>query len=435
MARVFQRLPDKAWWLDYSDGSGRHRVKTTTTSKRQAEDLLIEKLADLKRQQLGLEVLPDSRVRTLDDAWVMWLEKWCPDGSRVREWRRYNANIKGTKFALSKLAHVTGEQLDAWFADKRKTQSARTVNGHRRVIRGIYNSLTKRRLFRGLNPVKETAPFEEPEYAFEVLSEAEIHRVLPHLPADWRPIFTVAFTTGLRRGEIYALRKDRTVVDLDKASLTPRASNARALTKGKRVKSIPLTPEALSVIKTAWDDAEWGGLLFPGRDGGMRSEHLRPAEILRSAMIAARLVDGWKHVCRSCDGVEQTHADEQQRKCPRCTRIMWPKAIVRRVRFHDLRHSSASHLLDKGVDLADVQQMLRHSSIAITEKHYRHRTVEALRRSITKPSPGSLEKHLDALAQGQPSDVAAVLREAQEKLALLRHQPSNVVPLLPIKHG
>lgn len=435
MARVFQRPPEKEWWLDYSDGTGRHRVKTTTTSKRAAEDLLIEKLADLKRQKLGLEVLPDSRVKTVDDAWRMWLEKWCPEGSKDRETRRYNANVKGSWLAAVKLSHVTGEMLDKWFSDKRKTQAARTVNGHRRILRGIYNALTKRRLFRGLNPVKETSPLEESEYAYEVLTEAELQRLLPHVPPDWRPIFALAFTTGLRRGEIYALRKDRTVVDLERGVLTPRASNRRELPKGKRVKSIPLTPEALKVLASAWEEAEWGGLLFPGPDGELRSEHLRPGEVLRSAMARAGMVEGWQHVCRSCKGVEVKARDEQQRKCPRCERIMWPKPIVRHVRFHDLRHSTASHLLDKGVDLADVQQMLRHATIAVTEKHYRHRTVEALRRAVTKPSAGTLERHLEALAESQPPEVVAVLKEAREKLALLRHQASNVVPLSTSKHG
>lgn len=433
MARVFQRDGDRTWWLDYVGSDGlRHRVKTTSTSKREAEDLLAEVQTDLKRQKLGLEVAPYSAVKTVGQAWAMWLERWCPEASKSRELYRFAANVKGTWFANVKLAGCSGETLDRWFGERIASgQSPSTVNGHRRILRCVYNTLTRKRLFRGVNPVKETKPLEVPEFAYQLLTEAELKRVLPYLPAEWRDLFVASFTTGLRRGELYALRKDRSVVDLERRMLTPRASNARAVVKGKRVKSIPLTPEAFEVIERAWKRAGPGGLLFPGADGAMRSEHARPAEILRSAMARAGLVEGWLHTCRSKCGVEEQHPDEQQRKCPSCDRIMWPKPIVRQVRFHDLRHSSADHLLEHGVDLADVSKMLRHSSIVITQKHYEHRTVEALRKAITKPGAGALERHLETLAAGQSPDVVAVLEEARVKLALIRHQSSNVVPFNP----
>lgn len=432
MARVFQRRRSKLWWIDYVDlGGRRHRVQTTTTSKRAAEDLLVEVLSEIKRRRLGLEVLPTSKVKTLGEGWEMWLDRWCPPASKASEVRRYNANGRGSWLAAMRLSEVTGETLDKWFAERLASgQSPSTVNGHRRIIRGVYNTLVKKRLFRGINPVRETKPLEEPERAYHLLTEDELARVLPHVDAEWRDLVHLAFTTGLRRGELYALRKERTVVDLERATLTPRASNARAMTKGKRVKSIPLTAAALEIVRRAWDRAEWGALLFPSRTGGLRSTNLRPGEILRAAMVRAGMVEGWLHVCRrrGCK-TEQSHRDEQQRQCPKCGWALWPRPVVRHVRFHDLRHSAATHLLDHGVDLADVQQLLRHSSIAITEKHYRHRTVEALRKAITTTSTSALGRHLSALAEGQPTDVAQVLLEAREKLALVRHHDATMVPL------
>ena len=63
----------------------------------------------------------------------------------------------------------------------------------------------------------------------ELLTEAELHRLLPHVPEHWRDLVHLGFTTGLRRGELFALRKDRNVVDLERATLTPRASNDRPM--------------------------------------------------------------------------------------------------------------------------------------------------------------------------------------------------------------
>lgn len=432
MARVFKQSDDPRWWLDYTDGSGRHRMPTDTTSKRKAEDLLIEVLSGIKRQRLGLEVLPYSKVKTLGDAWLLWLECWCPEASKSREKRRYNASVKDSWIADEKLAEISGETLDKWFNQQAKVRSATSVNLLRGNIRCIYNCLVRRRLFRGLNPVKETKPLEKSDYAYELVSEAEFNRIVPHLPDDWRPICQLALFTGLRRGEIYALRKDKTVVDLESAILTPRASNLRSMTKGKKVRSIPITPDALEVLRRAWDNAEYGEILFPAKAGGIRSEHLRPAEIIRSAMVRAGLVEGWNHACRACKGASVRHPDEQQRKCPKCERIMWPKPVVRRVRFHDLRHSAANHLLDHGVDLSDVQLMLRHSTITITER-YRHRTVEALRKAITRPGSSSIERSVEQLAVCQSTEVAEILRETAKKLAVIRQRDSNVVPLKPQK--
>lgn len=433
MARLFQRPGDKAWWLDFTDTSGRRRrVRTDTTSKRAAEDLLAEVRAAGRRQALGLEVAPTSMVKTVGEAWQLWLDRWCPPASKVREGRRFRANVRASWLASVQLTQLSGEHLDKWFKEcTERGQSPRTINGHRRILRRVYNVLLQKRLYRGVNPVRETRPLEEPEYPYQVLSELELKRLLPQVPEFWRDLFHLAFMTGLRRGELYALRKDATVVDLERAILTPRASNDRAMTKGKRVKSIPLSPEAVELLRRAWDQAEAGALLFPGLDGELRSEHLRPAEVLRSAMARAGLVDGWLHVCRKpgC-GVSQRHPDEQQRECPKCGRILWPKPQVRHVRFHDLRHSAANHLLDQGVPIEDVQLMMRHATLAITEGTYRHRTVEALRTAVSRDGR-HLERHLEQLAAAQPPAVAEVLREAAQKLALGWHQPGKTPPKSP----
>lgn len=432
MSRVFKRPGDDFWWLDFTLGGRRQRVKTNTKSKRAAEDLLAEKRTDITRVKLGLEVAATSRFGTLAEAWKHWLLNWCPDASKSREEQRFNANVKENWLGAEKLTELSGERLEKWFAQKAKTQAARTVNGHRRIIRCVYNSLIRHRLFRGVNPVKETKPMEEEEFPHQLLTEAEFKLVAPRLPDDWRPLAIIGFTTGLRRGEIYALRKDRNVLDLEKRTLTPRASNGRMKPKGKVVKSIPLFDDALAVLKPAWDAAEYGALLFPSRSGGLRSEYLRAAKILRNAMVRAGLVEGWDHKCRKpdCKGEQLNQRDEQQRLCPVCARIMWAHPKVRQVRFHDLRHSCAVYLLDRGVDMFSVSQMLRHSSIVITQKIYAHRTVETLRSSLDRSNPVALELTLERLAQASP-ELATELRNIAAKAAQNRHHATNVVPLKP----
>lgn len=48
------------------------------------------------------------------------------------------------------------------------------------------------------------------------------------------------------------------------------------------------------------------------------------------------------------------------------------KASVRRIRFHDLRHSTATLLLEQGVKLVVIKQLLRHAHIGVTATVYAH---------------------------------------------------------------
>jgi len=98
-----------------------------------------------------------------------------------------------------------------------------------------------------------------------------------------------------------------------------------------------------------------------------RSFHL----VLARALNRAGLVAGYSHVCRrkGCGHREETK-DRDLRRCSKCNMKLWPKAIPRPMRFHDLRGTTATLLARSGVGLVVAQRILRHCDPRLTANIY-----------------------------------------------------------------
>jgi len=159
--------------------------------------------------------------------------------------------------------------------------------------------------------------------------------LLDHL----RPLVTVALNTGLRRGELLGLRWGD--VNLAAKVLTVTAETA----KSGHTRRIPLNHEAHGVL-SAWrarrGEPEGDSLVFPGADGRRMT----------------RIDTAWRGLMKT--------------------------AALKGFRLHDCRHHFASRLVQRGVDLYTVKELLGHSEIAMTER-YSHL------------SPGNLRAAVDAL--------------------------------------
>ncbi len=148
-----------------------------------------------------------------------------------------------------------------------------------------------------------------------------------------KPMVLLSLNTGLRRGEL--LKLEWTDIDLERATLRVRPENAKS-GKGRHVGLNKTVLEALH----GWRDVKMGErLVFPGK-GGKPFGHVNTA---------------WRGVLKG--------------------------AKIKNFRWHDMRHHFASMLVQKGVDLYVVKELLGHSSIAITER-YAHLRKDAVLNAV-----------------------------------------------------
>ena len=187
---------------------------------------------------------------------------------------------------------------------------------------------------RFLDPDEESALRKALADREKALREARIrfntHRVargkkrLPERTGDYidhlRPMVLLALNTGLRRGELLGLKW----VDVNPHAklLTVTATTA----KSGHTRRIPLNAEAEAVLK-AWKERKRKsdeGLVFPGPDG----HRMR------------RIDTAWESLMK--------------------------RAKIKNFRLHDCRHHFASRLVQAGVDLNTVRELLGHTEIKTT---------------------------------------------------------------------
>jgi integrase len=251
--------------------------------------------------------------------------------------------------------------------------------------------------FGGGGITRRRVPKRKPDY----LRAHEVVPVMDALDERWRPLFATAIFTGLRKGELGGLRKCD--VDLDGAQLTVARSWGNDTTKSGKFRVLPLASEVAPYVKAAIE-ASPSKLVFPKPDGSMMSGQVALEDVLRRALARAGIVEGYEHTCRAkgCEHVEAA-PDNTLRRCPVHGHKLWPKSVVRPIRFHDLRHTTASLMLMAGASLAAVGKILGHANTRITAEIYGHLAPDDLKGEVDRLSFG-----LPAPASAQVIEVAVV---------------------------
>ena len=176
---------------------------------------------------------------------------------------------------------------------------------------------------------------KEPQKLPPVLSPEEVKRVLTMAPSlKARAMLTLAYGCGLRANEVVRLRAG----DIDSEQMIIRIVQS----KGRKDRHVMLPAEVLDLLRQWWEarptkeDADvapeqrW---LFPGRSDHQPLTTRQFSRLFKEAAKAA--------------GLRKT------------------------VSLHSLRHSFATHLLERGTDIRVIQALLGHDKLETTARYSR----------------------------------------------------------------
>ncbi|MFF1460787.1 tyrosine-type recombinase/integrase [Streptomyces sp. NPDC058330] len=406
---VYQRKDGRWEAAGYvlAPGNTRKRVRVYGATRKDAMTKLTEKIAASNR---GLPVA--AADSTVSAYLAYWLDGVAVHRLRENTHTRYAASIRlhlNPRLGAKKLARLTTRDVRIFLDGLRTTCQccAQGRDTHRRSCCAIGQCCEKR-----LSPltvtyvhavlksalehavredelprnvarnVKTTTPRPR---RFQPLTAAEARQFLQSAGDDrLHALYELALRTGLRKGELLGLHWED--LDLNGGTATIHRSLQRTRSQGLTVlhtktlaseRRIALPTECITSLKIHQDRqqeerqaarAGWtdNGLVFTTVKGGP----LDPGNLTRR----------FRRVLHS--------------------------AGLRTIRFHDLRHSTATLLLEQGVDLVVIKELLGHAHIGVTAGVYAHVRLRLQRQAIDTLG--------DVLAEGgdseEPPPSAVVVR-------------------------
>ncbi len=344
-ARIFWRKTRqkvKIFYIDYEDANGRRHREAAGPVKQVAELRLQDALLRAAKGELKLEPKP---AIALSEIAPRYLEHKRSLEQRAVHSKATILRVLQAGLGDAALHEITPKAVDAYIAARRAGQvtlpsgrqrpvSMARVNRELAVLRNLLNKAEEwaYRVPEGRHPVKGKLG-KESRGRTRFLTEAEAEALRAQCMnqrAHLKPIVQCALNTGMRAGEILGLTWDR--VDFAKRQIILED------TKNREARYVPINEPLFYVLRR----------LEAGRAG--------------PHVFGPRQGRGVASVRRAFEGAVKD-------------------AGLQDVTFHTLRHTAASWMVQRGVPLYQVGQVLGHKSLAMTQR-YAHLAPEHLAAAV-----------------------------------------------------
>lgn len=335
------------------NGSSIFRYVYAKTQK-ELKQKLKKQLEDFK----NVNLTEDSNM-LLSDWLDIWLEKYMKNTLRANTYRSYNLYVKSyinPYIGERKISSITAKDVQDLYRflktegsikHKDKGLSDSTIKRihnvlHKALKMAVENNMLPHNPSDGIRLKKPVSS------EMKVLNDEEIQIFIKEVKKDeyWRDFFCIELATGLRLGEICGLKWE----DYDESD-------------GK-----------LWVIRTVYYESGKLSVGEPKTEQGKRQIILPKAaqEILQSR----NKISEW--IFPYYDKTEEPmHPSSAYRRLKQILK----SADLPDIRFHDLRHTFATHALANGVDVKTLSEILGHSKTSFTLDTYTHITDDMKKRA------------------------------------------------------
>lgn len=301
------------------DGERHHYLCNGATSEKEARKIEDGFRYKLQQQQNGVIAKNIKKIK-LSKILDMYLDysklnkkSYNGDLSIVTVIKTYFKDIYANDLNLSKL-----ESFKKYLLEERKVSKA-TVNRYRSAISKAYNLAIANKFLKE-NPINEFKKLKEKNFMIRFLTKEEEIKLYNNLPANLKPLVTTALQTGMRKNEIFKLKWSNINFALGFIELLE--------TKSGKSRKIPISDKLRDVLTHNLQVNIGGEYVF-----------LNPL----TSKPYSNISKSFKKALKA--------------------------ANIENFRFHDLRHTVATRLVEKGIDLVVVKEILGHSKIDTTLRY------------------------------------------------------------------
>jgi integrase len=275
-----------------------------------------------KKVRLGQLDMIEAEIPTLNEIKEEYLA-YVRDVSQKRSWKRDEELLRPLckLYGNKRLSDISTKDLEEFKSLRLKEVKPATVNRSLSVLRHLINLAKRWKKFFGDNPVSIVGMLEEHNQVERILTPEEENRLLNESISYLRAIITTALNTGMRKGEILGLKWSD--VDLDLNMITVNQTNS----KSKKSRKVYINSAMKRLFLELRLKSAGNEYVFLD-DKGNRLKEIK---------------NGFSSACR--------------------------RAGIEGLRFHDLRHSAATRMIESGANIVAVSKILGHSDIKTTMRY------------------------------------------------------------------
>ncbi|MDA8103784.1 MAG: tyrosine-type recombinase/integrase [Nitrospiraceae bacterium] len=370
---LYKRKGSQFYWMTFRINGRKICESTGTTNRKLSERIHAKRVTEIAE---GKWFQNESKRRTFEELRDRYMSDYAiPNKSpRTIEKDTYSFKRLSQFFGGLTLSEITPHRIADYKRIRREAGvKTATLARELEILRASLNIAVREWEWLEVNPFWKVKIEQPKGHKERWLTLEEENRLLDSCPTWLRDIVVFALNTGMRQNEILSL--DWHEVDFFRRAIT------LLVTKNMEKRTIPLNQTVLEFLKTKSKVRHISGYVFSSSAG----TKISPRNLLRAFYSARK------------------------------------KAGLEDVRFHDLRHTFATRLVQAGIEIYVVKELLGHKSLKMTMR-YAHHYPESLRHGVDV---------LDRIREQSPESGYILVTVGGQK----RPQAAAADPQLPVFTG